>query len=82
MKKKFTKNVTTDYIDKLYDIGIKNGALGGKLTGAGGGGHMLFYCESPKQKKLIKEMSKLEIKKIDFKFHSDGAKILNLNNYS
>jgi D-glycero-alpha-D-manno-heptose-7-phosphate kinase len=82
MKKKFTKNVTTDYIDKLYDIGMKNGALGGKLTGAGGGGHMLFYCESPKQKKLIKEMSKLGIKKIDFKFHSDGAKILNLNNYS
>jgi len=81
MKKKFTKNVTTDHIDKIYDIALKNGVIGGKLTGAGGGGHMLFYCEQPKQKKVIKEMSKLGIKKIDFKFHSDGAKIMDTYNH-
>jgi len=36
---------------------LKNGAIGGKITGAGGGGHMLFYCEKPKQKNLEKKIT-------------------------
>ena len=47
-KKKFTKGVSNENVNKIYDIALENGALGGKLTGAGGGGHMLFYCEKSK----------------------------------
>ena len=58
------------------------GAIGGKLTGAGGGGHMLLYCESTKKQNVIKKMQKLGLRHIPFKFHSGGIKILNLYDYS
>ena len=45
-KKKFNPLVTNKRIDALYDAARKNGALGGKITGAGGGGFMVFLCES------------------------------------
>ena len=44
-KKKFSTSVSNSKINKLYDSALKSGAVGGKLTGAGGGGHMLLYCE-------------------------------------
>lgn len=53
-KKKFARNVSNSRIDKIYSFALKNGAIGGKITGAGGGGHMLFYCEKPKQENLEK----------------------------
>jgi D-glycero-alpha-D-manno-heptose-7-phosphate kinase len=48
-KKKFVKSVSNERIDMIYETALKEGAVGGKVTGAGGGGHMLFYCESTKQ---------------------------------
>ncbi len=84
MKKKFTKNVTNNYIDKIYEIALKNGAIGGKLTGAGGGGHMLFYCEELKQKNLEKKLIPLGLKRIKFSFYNNGPKIVqtpDMSNY-
>lgn len=79
-KKQFAKGVTNPHIDKIYKRALENGAMGGKLAGAGGGGHMLFYCESPKQKKFIKKMESLGLKQVNFGFYNDGPKILNLYN--
>lgn len=78
-KKKFTKEVSNSKIDKIYSNAIKNGAIGGKLTGAGAGGHMLFYCEPKKQKAVKNEMKRLGLKHIDFKFYQNGPKILNIS---
>ena len=39
------KNTTNDKIDKLYDYGVKSGAIGGKILGAGGGGFLLFFVD-------------------------------------
>ncbi|KFM22152.1 Mevalonate kinase protein [Marine Group I thaumarchaeote SCGC AAA799-B03] len=75
-KKKFTKNVSNSRIDKIYDLALKNGALGGKITGAGGGGHMLFYCELSKQKKLEKKLHTLGLERVQFSFYDDGPKIV------
>jgi D-glycero-alpha-D-manno-heptose-7-phosphate kinase len=80
-KKKFTKNVTTERIDRIYNMGLKYGAIGGKLTGAGGGGHMLFYCESSKQQKLIEKMKNTGLKHIEFRFQNEGPKVLNLYDF-
>jgi len=77
-KKKFTKGVSNKLIDSIYRSGINEGALGGKLTGAGGGGHILFYCEKPKQNRLIKKMTKMGLDHILFNFHSKGLQVLNL----
>ncbi len=80
-KKNFTKQVSNPKIDKIYENAIKNGAIGGKLTGAGAGGHMLFYCEPKKQKMVKNEMERLGLKYVDFKFYQKGAKVLNLYDF-
>ena len=81
-KKKFTKGVSNENVNKIYDIALENGALGGKLTGAGGGGHMLFYCEKSKHDRFIQKMEDIGLKHIRFKFNNDGPKVLNLYDYS
>jgi len=81
-KKKFTKGVSNENVNKIYDIALENGASGGKLTGAGGGGHMLFYCEKSKHDRFIQKMEDIGLKHIRFKFNNDGPKVLNLYDYS
>jgi D-glycero-alpha-D-manno-heptose-7-phosphate kinase len=79
-KKRFSKMITNPKIDKIYEKAISTGASGGKLTGAGGGGHMLFYCEKSKQKNLISKMNQLGLQLIDFNFYENGSKIVDMNN--
>jgi len=80
-KKNFTSQVSNYKIDKIYSNAIKKGAIGGKLTGAGAGGHMLFYCEPKKQNSLKNEMKRLGLKHVDFNFYPHGSKVLNLYDY-
>ena len=80
-KKCFSSHITNEKIDKIYEKALKIGALGGKLTGAGGGGHMLFYCEKNKQKALINSMKGIGVKEIDFNFYDHGPKIVDPRNY-
>ncbi len=81
-KKNFSDDMTNKKIDVLYEKSLKLGAVGGKLTGAGGGGHLLLYCEPNKQKSILKEMKKNKIKHVPFSFQSEGSKILNLYDYT
>ena len=81
-KKQFAKGVTNDKIDKIYQTALKCGATGGRLTGASAGGHLLLYCETTKQKKVLKKMISLGLTSIPFNFHSTGPKILNLYDYN
>ena len=74
LKKETGKGVTTNEIDKLYDKGIKAGALGGKLLGAGGGGFLVFYVQPEKQEKVLKAMKDLLY--IPFEFDNNGASII------
>lgn len=81
-KKKFAKNVSNSRIDKIYNFALKNGAIGGKITGAGGGGHMLFYTEKSKQKKLEKKLQNLGLERVKFSFYNSGSKISQTNELS
>ena len=81
-KKKFTNGISNEYVNDLYNLGIKSGALGGKLTGAGGGGHMLFYCEPSKQKNLIEKMTEQGLKQVKCKFYESGCKVLDLYDFT
>lgn len=79
LKRQLAKNITSLQIDDIYNIGIKNGAKGGKLLGAGGGGFMLFYCEKSKQAQLEKSLKGL--RKFDFAFDHEGSKLIYYGNY-
>lgn len=64
-KKKLSPSVSNSIIDNLHDLGIKSGAIGGKLLGAGGGGFMLFYVNKnqiPHFKKKLYKFNILQIK--------------------
>lgn len=76
LKKNLTKGITSETIDEIYNIGIENGAIGGKLLGAGAGGFMLFYCPIEKQKILINSLHKL--RHIDFKIDREGTSIVKI----
>jgi D-glycero-alpha-D-manno-heptose-7-phosphate kinase len=73
-KKDTSSKISSDPIDKYYEKGLKNGALGGKLVGAGGGGFLMFYCENRKDK-LRKTMSKEGLREVRFRFEPEGSKI-------
>lgn len=74
LKKQTGKAVSTSNIDVLYDRGIKAGALGGKLLGAGGGGFLVFYVQPEKQESLKNELKDLLY--IPFEFENEGTRIL------
>ena len=61
-------------IDELYELGKSNGAIGGKLVGAGGGGFLMFYTEDPAR--LRKAMRRARLEEVRFHFDFEGTKIL------
>ena len=77
IKKNLAKGISNPKIDKIYDLAKKNGALGGKLTGAGGGGYFMAYCDKPHQKAVTKAMVKEGLSPLDFHFDKKGATIIN-----
>jgi len=77
-KKKFTNGVSNERINKIYESAISNGATGGKITGAGGGGHILLYCEKNKQTLLKEKMKQLDLSFVKFNFHKNGPKVINI----
>jgi len=75
-KRKRSPNITNPLIDECYDIARKNGALGGKLIGAGGGGFLMFYCKNGEKIKVIEAVQRMGLKWERFRFDFDGARIL------
>lgn len=74
LKQKLAAQISNNEIEEIYKKGLENGATGGKLLGAGGGGFMLFYCEKPNQNKLKESLKHCRI--FDFAFERDGSKLI------
>ena len=74
IKKQLGKSITNNKIDNLYDYAIKNGALGGKILGAGGGGFLLLYMKKKERIKFLNKNDK--IINIPFKFSDTGSEII------
>ena len=70
-KKARSKNISNDHVNALYELARENGALGGKLVGAGSGGFLLFYTLD--RPKLRAAMSKEGLQEMDFDFDFDGS---------
>jgi D-glycero-alpha-D-manno-heptose-7-phosphate kinase len=73
-KRKRSKSMSNPQIDEWYELGMKNGALGGKLVGAGGGGFLMFYAED--RTHLRQAMSKAGMEEVRFRFDFEGTKTL------
>lgn len=73
LKRTLATDVSNPEIDRLYEVAMKNGAVGGKLLGAGGGGFLLFYCEPQYQDRLEKA---LNLKRFDFTFENEGSSVV------
>jgi D-glycero-alpha-D-manno-heptose-7-phosphate kinase len=73
-KRKRSKGMSNPQIDEWYELGKKNGALGGKLVGAGGGGFLMFYAED--RNKLRHAMVKACLEEVRFRFDFEGTKVI------
>lgn len=74
LKKELAQNISNTIIDKWYNIALKNGAIGGKLLGAGGGGFLLFFAPKEKHNKITAALRQLQ--PVMFDFDTEGSKII------
>ena len=71
IKKSLGSKITNSEIDEIYDIGIKNGAYGGKILGAGGAGFIMFIIPEEKKEKLKQKLTNCI--EVSFKFENQGS---------
>lgn len=76
VKKKISQKMSNDKIDFWYELALKNGAIGGKIMGAGGGGFLLFCVELGKRKVLRNALENVGLRYMDFRFDWEGCKVL------
>jgi D-glycero-alpha-D-manno-heptose-7-phosphate kinase len=74
LKKRLASKISNGTIDAMYRKALDAGALGGKITGAGGGGFLLLYCAHERQAEVRKALAPL--RELPFRFESDGSKII------
>jgi D-glycero-alpha-D-manno-heptose-7-phosphate kinase len=74
-KKRISTKMSKPRFDMIYDIAKENGALGGKISGAGGGGFFLFYVEE-KHREFREVMASLGLREMRYRFDFGGTKIL------
>jgi D-glycero-alpha-D-manno-heptose-7-phosphate kinase len=73
-KKRRSPGMSNPQIDEWYELGRANGAIGGKLVGAGGGGFLMFYAEDRKRLRLA--MGQAGLEEVRFRFDFEGTKVL------
>ncbi len=73
-KKQRSKTISNPHINEWYELAMKNGALGGKLVGAGGGGFLMFYAEDTKR--LRQAMESVGLTEVRFRFDFEGTRIV------
>ncbi|HEY3964014.1 MAG TPA: GHMP kinase [Planctomycetaceae bacterium] len=74
-KKKRSQKMSNDQIDEWYHLALRNGALGGKLIGAGGGGFLMFYTED--RVRLRQAMHTAGLEEVRFRFDFEGTRVVN-----
>jgi D-glycero-alpha-D-manno-heptose-7-phosphate kinase len=74
LKRSLTGGISNEQVDAIYAQGLKAGARGGKLLGAGGGGFILFYCPQAKQAAFRQGMK--AYRELQFKFDAFGSKVI------
>jgi D-glycero-alpha-D-manno-heptose-7-phosphate kinase len=71
-KRQMAAQISTPRIDTMYDAARRAGALGGKISGAGGGGYMFFYCPNETKYDVAEALENLDAQAVDFDFDLKG----------
>ena len=74
-KKELAPGITNPWLDQVYAVARQSGALGGKISGAGGGGFFLFYCEDG-YKELRAAMAGMGLREMRYRFEFEGTKVI------
>jgi len=74
VKQKMSAKISNDRFDRLYEIAKENGALGGKLIGAGGGGYFLFYCSDEAIGRVERAMVSQGLRRAPLAIDYDGSR--------
>lgn len=72
-KQRMSERITTPLISEAVEVALSQGALGAKVTGAGGGGHMIFICEFERKHRVAEALIALGMSVSEFTFSRDGV---------
>lgn len=75
-KKRISDKISTSRIDEMYGLARECGAVGGKITGAGGGGFLLLYCPRERQQNVRERLTSLDAREMSFEFDFHGAQVV------
>ncbi|GAB4531000.1 MAG: GHMP kinase [Anaerolineae bacterium] len=75
-KRAVAPNISNDSINQVYELARSKGVIGGKITGAGGGGFLMLYCHEVHQDDVTQALEERGLRRIGFAFDSGGAQIL------
>lgn len=76
LKRRFAPGVSNEHIERLYRLARDNGALGGKIAGAGGGGFMMLYCADGAAGRVQDALEQQGVRCMHYHFETDGARVL------
>jgi len=71
-KKKLDTEISDPYLDEMYELARKRGAIGGEIVGAGGGGYLLLYCQFDRRHLIAEEVERVGGKVVEFSFEFRG----------
>jgi D-glycero-alpha-D-manno-heptose-7-phosphate kinase len=75
-KRRLAPGLSTGFIDDCYELARRQGAAAGKITGAGGGGFLLLYCEEQAQERVTAALEERGLRRMNFRFDQQGATVL------
>ena len=82
-KRRLAPGLSTGFIDECYNLALQNGASAGKITGAGGGGFLMLYCQEQAQERVTRALEERGLQRMNFRFDQQGATVmLNVASFS
>lgn len=82
-KRRLAPGLSTNFIDECYTLALEGGASAGKITGAGGGGFLLIYCQEQAQEGVTRVLEDRGLKRMNFRFDRSGMSVvLNMANFN
>jgi len=76
IKKRLSSKISNAHINEMYESALQNGALGGKITGAGGGGFLMLFCKSEYHEKVRSALVAMGAREMGFEFDFQGAQVV------